>query len=703
LGNTVESKFYPASYVSCALTLVTTPPTVYQGNNVTVLLTVTPNDTAVDSIQSLTATLNVTPANLVQLVGNSSLSVSGLARGTSAFFWWVYNTVNTGTVTFNATYLQAPAGTYALSTAQIVSPPQQGDVTITGINCTALQNPSQWNLTGATQNVTGSISDLASNDSSYAVFRSYYTGGTVYANTFVNNSVFDVDSKADIGTHSNFTAEQYGPDSIYDNLTEQAGGMVWLWQEDTSGYSSTESYETYEFWSEWGTNSTTSGKITTIGIYVFADPGSSPPQVKLGIYSDSSGNPGSLLGSTNAATVVGPGWLDLEIVSPQGGVSISPSTTYHVAHITSQAPTTQWRWRKPGTPTSDYRSNRVWPTLFDPAGSVTSTTQNRYGAYRVGYRRCTLDLEVQWTGLNYHQQNASLCISGGTMSTNENISVDVWAGLWQNVFTNLLTGWKNVSVSSYLTSSNFTIRFRNANPLDVVQDSWQIDVCLLKLSNTTDEYTAEVEFTGSSNSQSWTGLVWLLDSSWDTGSVNVTIQVYNYTLGSYPSSGNGYVSYVSNATSYTDETKSQTITSGATQFRNSTSPYYWKIKIKGIKSTSTQFQMKIDWIELQDSYAYTGDNVLYKAWIWYTIQATGASGNPIPFTYASLYANGTTVTFQNATSVTPVPNPAWLRLDVNGTFQLQIRSASSSGETFVLFAAVGNIVREKTITQVAQQ
>ncbi len=178
LGNTVESKFYPANFASCALTLVTTPPTVYQGNNVTVLFTVTLNDTVVDSIQSLTVTLNATPANLVQLVGNSPLSVSGLTRGTSAFFWWIYNAVNTGTVTFNATYLQAPAGTYALSTAEIVGAPQQGgqgNVTITGINCTASQNPSGWNPVGPTQNVSGSISSLASNDTNYFSFSSYST------------------------------------------------------------------------------------------------------------------------------------------------------------------------------------------------------------------------------------------------------------------------------------------------------------------------------------------------------------------------------------------------------------------------------------------------------------------------------------------------------------------------------------------------
>ena len=82
--------------------------------------------------------------------------------------------------------------------------------------------------------------------------------------------------------------------------------------------------------------------------------------------------------------------------------------------------------------------------------------------------------------------------------------------------------------------------------------------------------------------------------------------------------------------------------------------------------------MKLNWIELQDSYAYANDTIPYKAWIWYTIQAIGVNSNPVPFTYASIYENGTNVTFQNATDGTTVPNPAWLRLDANGAFQLQI-------------------------------
>ena len=41
---------------------------------------------------------------------------------------------------------------------------------------------------------------------------------------FVDNNTSDVDGSADIGVHSNFTAQQYGPDSTYDTLTE--GGFL---------------------------------------------------------------------------------------------------------------------------------------------------------------------------------------------------------------------------------------------------------------------------------------------------------------------------------------------------------------------------------------------------------------------------------------------------------------------------------------------
>jgi KaiC/GvpD/RAD55 family RecA-like ATPase len=111
------------------------------------------------------------------------------------------------------------------------------------------------------------------------------------------------------------------------------------------------------------------------------------------------------------------------------------------------------------------------------------------------------------------------------------------------------------------------------------------------------EYTTEIEFTGSSNTDYWSQLALTVDSAWTTDNVSVILQLYNYTLGGYPISGDGYIEYVSSATSNTDETKSQIITKNPKNFRNSSGG--WKIKVKGVKSTASQFDFKVDLIRFE--------------------------------------------------------------------------------------------------------
>ncbi|UCC58780.1 MAG: hypothetical protein JSW14_02390 [Candidatus Bathyarchaeum sp.] len=178
----------------------------------------------------------------------------------------------------------------------------------------------------------------------------------------------------------------------------------------------------------------------------------------------------------------------------------------------------------------------------------------------------------------------------------ENLRVYIWTGTeWQNVFADLTNGWNNASVSSYLDSSTFTIRFNgDTESSDTTQDSWGIDATLLHVWSS--QYTVEVEFTGSSDLEDWSQLTWTVDSAWTTGSVDVTMQLYNFTLGAYPTSGDGYMNYLSSATADTDETQSQTITQNPTQFRNATG--HWKVKIRGVKTTDTSFYLKADLVEL---------------------------------------------------------------------------------------------------------
>ena len=115
-----------------------------------------------------------------------------------------------------------------------------------------------------------------------------------------------------------------------------------------------------------------------------------------------------------------------------------------------------------------------------------------------------LDLEEQWTGLEYGWDNEELCIFGGTWTTTVPLRVDAWDGdSWENVISDLQENqWNNVSVSSYLTEATFTIRFYNGST-NAIQDSWSKDSCLLHLWNGSElvayivDFSQAVSFSGS--------------------------------------------------------------------------------------------------------------------------------------------------------------------------------------------------------------
>jgi len=208
-----------------------------------------------------------------------------------------------------------------------------------------------------------------------------------------------------------------------------------------------------------------------------------------------------------------------------------------------------------------------------------------------------LDLEIQWTNVDYDETNERLCIYAGDLDA-ENLSVDYWDGdSWESIDTDLdADSWNNYTIS--LASPTYTIRFKDGtNTSDTTPNSWDIDVTLLHVWTESSEYTVEVEFTGSSNTEDWSQLNWTVNCAWTVSSVNVTLQLYNYTLDSYPTSGNGYMAYTSDDTPNTDENRSQTINVNPIHFIDATG--HWKIKIKGVKTAGTPFDFKVDWIEFK--------------------------------------------------------------------------------------------------------
>ena len=526
-------------------------------------------------------------------------------------------------------------------------------------------NTNGYTLLGSTSQASGSISNLTADDGVYMVFNSYSSGSDI--EDYVNNDTHDKDGSADKGTHSNFTAQQYGPDLVNDTLTEEnTGGNYTLWlYVNADDESRTE-------WTRIGTSPyldaidystnyvNASGNNLSVGDFNFTDSGKSLEtisNVEVQLYAKQSG--------TNN---------NLEIFVWDGSEWTSAG---NLATLTS------WSWM-----------NWTATTVLDTWTKIDSTkiyikSSSGGGTYEVDCARLKvdyapqnyeLDLEAQWTNVEHSELNEELCIYGGTMSA-ENIGIDVWNGSdWENLFIDLKSGWNNASVTLYLTSSNFTIRFKGGNEMgDIIQNTWDIDAVLLHVW--TDHYAAEVEFAGSSNIYNWKQLNLTFDSAWTTDTVNVTIQLYNYTALDYPTSGNGVISYTSSSIADTDETIHQMITTNSHHFRDNTGD--WKIKVKAVKTTTTQFSFKVDWIMFGPTH-----------WSEYTIStefffsnATAETPTQLNFTIVSQYilasVNVTIQVWNYSASAYATSGEACFTYTSNGTNETKLLSLNINPQYYI--------------------
>ncbi|XHH10130.1 MAG: hypothetical protein ACFCUE_05725 [Candidatus Bathyarchaeia archaeon] len=306
---------------------------------------------------------------------------------------------------------------------------------------------------------------------------------TSYTGTLLRNSTYtgpdyvdtlsDVDGVADIGVHnpSGFTAQQQAPDSIYDVLTEvNSGGGA-----SNVTLINGESFEgswTPSGWSESGnwyrgnsrvyagsysasidqsssstlqTNNLDCSGATAIYIdFWYYDRGCDNDEFRLYFYD-------------------GKHWDERE----QLGNSEDENTWIHYeARITEgQYLKNSFKVRFSAAPDSD---EHAYIDL------VTIRKEIAVSNYQ-------LDLEEQWTNVNFDNPQQDLCIKTGTLGS-ETLNVDVWHNNgWINIgsLTGLVNDWKNISVASYITSSTFTIRFRDSSTTDSFADTWRIDSVLL--------------------------------------------------------------------------------------------------------------------------------------------------------------------------------------------------------------------------------
>jgi hypothetical protein len=235
---------------------------------------------------------------------------------------------------------------------------------------------------------------------------------------YVDNNTSDVDSSSDKGTNLNFTAQQYGPDSVFDTLTEQ----------NTGGGSGS-------FGSSSGTSYTTVSANYMYGS-VFTSPGDAGGATLQNITwygrgSTTSGNAKAVLVLHSTLAIVA--------VSNAGSFTItaaertctfaspptiSANTQYVLMMIFSVS--TRFYYGSGSTSQGHLDTTNSYTTPTNPTGATHNNNQYRIrAAYNKPSYNYVLDHEEQWTNTDYHETNEELCIN--IMGTNTH-SLDATGG-----------------------------------------------------------------------------------------------------------------------------------------------------------------------------------------------------------------------------------------------------------------------------------
>ncbi|MFP3984993.1 MAG: hypothetical protein ACLFU9_03370 [Candidatus Bathyarchaeia archaeon] len=501
------------------------------------------------------------------------------------------------------------------------------DLTILDVKNAWAYNPSGYVLGGSTSLVSGSISDLKSNDGVYMVFRSYSSATS-------ENTLYAHSETVTISSSAYYLYKIDAADGPATNLaTSMATTGRHLWGRfiySLSGISSIPSSTWTFYYRAWRSEGS----------------GGSPEIVIL--------RPNAAGNYTEWTTVYPEGsehWEAVEDVTPDDDATyIETATsghrdTFRLPNIPSGAVVSSVSVyaRARGLPgpsasfnimirthNTDYFSNNITP---DPVYGTTSYTwtSNPYTGtnWTVGEVndleigiRCSSARSVRAT-----QVYAEVTYDSSSPSASGHADVDVLirkfdGSVRQTIATNVadsgvLTeteqtfstpftwlGYTVVDQTDYLEIAYYC-HVITANPDETaylrIDDNTLAEVEQTRVANVIlpSEHTVEVEFTGSSNLYNWSRLVWTLDSSFTAADVDVTLQLYNYNESQYASSGDGYIFYVSSSTANTDELKNQTITTNPTAFRDSAGN--WKLRATAVKETSVPFDFKVDWIEFKPS------------------------------------------------------------------------------------------------------
>jgi len=520
---------------------------------------------------------------------------------------------------------------------------------------TIAYNPLGYNLFGSTTLVSGTTGDLISNNGVYMTFRSYEN--TTYKLQYYNSS--DGESSSNSGTYTDkviltFTPTLTGNYLIIASAELRGSSNAWdvrvqmtidgtayanpTWQPDEANmwesfftskvinlgsgshtiriqYSSENSVQTVTIrsarimalrLSDFESNEVETEQAVTSGTYVDIATKTFTPSTA-GVYlivATAEVEAASTSNSIYARLQIDGVAKDEMITEGETTTDYEVFAAHNVTTLSAASHTIKIQASREGFGTMHIRRARIAAVrLSDYYDYYTSGSETLSSTSSTNWQDKTILTFTPSTAGNYlimatAKINLDVATNGYQPAINFTIDGTEY-GYWQaglSDATDYLTFATMMNASLSVASHTLKIAYRttSATYAGYIRDARIVAVKLAK------QYVSEVEFIGSTNTEPWTQLEWTIDSAWTIGSVTVTIQVYNYTLGGYPTSGKGYATYISSSTANTDETTTQTITTNPTHFRDGSGN--WKVKVKGVKTTTAQFNFKADWIEFKTTY-----------------------------------------------------------------------------------------------------
>jgi hypothetical protein len=316
------------------------------------------------------------------------------------------------------------------------------------------------------------------------------------------NNVSNVDSVADIGTHSDFTKQQTAADSTYDTLTEADTDTGTSTLGTTSGTQTTyRSVAANEFRGQVLTAAST-GEVASV---VFYGRGGSTVNVKA-VITDSSGN---LLtnGVGNAVSVSTTAGSKTLTYTAGSRPLLTSGATYWIGLVPAG---TLRLYYEATTGKSNKQDTTNSYTTPENTGAATDTTETWRALYaNINNLNYELQLEEQFTAVPYDTASGfTLHVTTGAYSSPPSVlNVEVWnaaGSAWVSLGALTASTDNSFDVSTYATSANLYIRFHDGTVTDDnTQSTWQIDSVWLA-AKYPKTLTANAELTSAGGSKELT-------------------------------------------------------------------------------------------------------------------------------------------------------------------------------------------------------